>query len=353
MDTLTKHLRRLLYLMAMLPLMLLLASPPVLAQEQGGEGWSAQGEIGQAVGGVTTDTWRQVKSGEDFIDSRADSTYNLINPSGEYWRQVRNRWISPGGLIAIGGMLVVLVIFYLIMGQKKLDDPRTGRKLLRWTAVERAMHWTLASLFIALALTGLNLMYGKFVFQPLFGNGFWAPMISGTKVVHNYLGPLFGIMLILVLAKFLTVNLPKKHDWTWFKKGGGMFGKAHPDAGFANGGEKGWYWLLATVGLLVVVSGLVLDFPNFNQSRDTMQWANIIHGIGSLGLVAVALGHIYIGTLGTEGAFEGMKTGYVDETWAKQHHNLWYEDVKDKATQPPDVDSKAADDDTATAERPN
>lgn len=342
MQTFIPTLRRL--SLALVALCLLGLAIPAMAS-------SPDAEIATSVGGVTTDTWREVKSGEDFIDTRADSTYGLINVSGEYWRQIRNRWISPGGLIAIGGVFAILLVFYLIVGQRKLDEPRSGRKLLRWTTFERALHWTVAVLFIALALTGLNLMYGKFVFQPLFGNGFWAPMISGTKILHNYLGPLFAIMLIIMLAKWFKMNLPRKHDWKWFKQGGGMIGNRHPDAGFINAGEKAWFWMLATAGLLVVTSGLVLDFPNFDQSRDTMQWANIVHGILSLLLVAVSLGHIYIGTLGTEGAAEGMLTGHVDETWARQHHNLWYDEVKHEATEA--LDGKAADDDAATAHRPS
>jgi formate dehydrogenase subunit gamma len=291
-------------------------------------------EASLAVPALDADTWRQVRSGEtgpNFRDSRAESNYNLVNTSGENWRQLRNRWVSPFGLIAIGGMIVVIALFYLIIGRKDLSGPRTGRKLLRWPLVVRAIHWTVATLFIVLALTGLNLLYGKFVFRPLFGDAVWAGMISASKVAHNYLGPLFGILLIVLLARVLKHNWPKKHDLEWFKKGGGMVGKAHVDAGFANGGEKVWFWLLATVGILVIASGFVLDFPNYGQSRDTMQWANIIHGVGALGLTAVALGHIYIGTIGSEGSLEGMTTGYVDETWAKDHHNLWYEEVKDQA----------------------
>ncbi|MCE9684195.1 formate dehydrogenase subunit gamma [Halomonas alkalisoli] len=310
-------------------------------------------EAATAVGGVSPDTWRQVRSGEtgpNFRDSRAESTYNLVNASGETWRQLRNRWVSPFGLIAIGGMIVVIAVFYVIVGRKDLSGPRTGRKLLRWPLLVRSIHWTVATLFIVLALTGLNLLYGKFVFRPLFGDAVWGAMISASKVSHNYLGPLFGILLIVLLARVLKHNWPKKHDLEWFKQGGGLVGKGHPDAGFANGGEKLWFWLLATVGIVVVVSGLVLDFPNFGQSRDTMQWANIIHAVGALGLTAVALGHIYIGTIGSEGSLEGMTTGYVDETWAKDHHNLWYEAVKDQAVpeqelsagRPPPDDSEEA-----------
>jgi len=306
----------------------LACAQPVLAQAD------PDREAATAVGGVSPDTWRQVRSGElgpNFRDSRADSTYNLINASGESWRQLRNRWVSPFGLIAVGGMIAVIALFYVIVGRKDLSEPRTGRKLLRWPLVVRSIHWTVATLFIVLALSGLNLLYGKFVFRPLFGDAVWGAMISASKVAHNYLGPLFGILLVVLLARVLKHNWPKKHDLAWFRQGGGLVGKGHPDAGFANGGEKLWFWLLATAGLAVVASGFVLDFPNYGQSRDTMQWANIIHAVGALGLTAVALGHIYIGTIGSEGSLEGMTTGYVDETWARDHHNLWYEEVKEQA----------------------
>lgn len=291
-------------------------------------------EMTTAAPAIDADQWRQVRSGEtgaNYRDSRADSNYNLINASGETWRQLRNRWVSPYGLIVVLGMAGVITLFYLIIGSKHLDEERTGKKLFRWSLFIRSLHWTVASLFIVLALTGLNLLYGKFVFRTLFGDAFWASMISGSKLLHNYLGPIFGILLVVMLLKLLKDNMPKKHDLEWFKKGGGLIGKGHVDAGFANGGEKVWYWLLATVGLLVIASGFVLDFPNYGQGRDTMQWANIIHAVGALGLTAVSLGHIYIGTLGTEGSLEAMTTGYVDETWAKEHHNLWYDEVKDQA----------------------
>ncbi len=228
------------------------------------------------------------------------------------------------------------------IGRKYLEEPRTGRKLLRWSLLMRALHWTVATLFITLALTGLNLLLGKFVFRTLFGDAVWGWMVAASKVLHNYLGPIFGVLLVIMLISLIKENIPKKHDWVWFKKGGGMIGKGHVDAGFANGGEKAWYWLLASVGILVVASGFVLDFPNFDQGRDTMQWANIIHAVGALGLTAVSLGHIYIGTLGTEGALEGMTTGYVDETWAKEHHNLWYEAVKDQTVSEEELAARKA-----------
>ncbi|MDN3520837.1 formate dehydrogenase subunit gamma [Halomonas ramblicola] len=307
-------------------------------------------EAAFAVPAVDADTWRLVRSGEtgpNYRDSRFGSDYNLVNAAGQTWREIRNRWVSPFGLIAIGAMLVMIAVFYAIFGRKKLDEPRSGRKLLRWSVVERSLHWSVATLFILLALSGLNILYGKHVFHPLFGDGAWGAMIAASKQVHNYLGPIFGILLVIILAKFFLRNLPRRHDLTWFRKGGGLIGKGHVDAGFANAGEKVWYWLLVTAGLTVVVSGFVLDFPNYGQGRDTMMWANVIHAVGALGLTAVALGHIYIGTLGTEGSLEGMATGYVDEAWAKEHHNLWYEEVKDQAVAEEQIGDEAEGDSPA------
>lgn len=334
-----------LLLFATLLLGLVLAAP-ALAQSPS----ETEREAAGAVAGVSPDTWRQIRSGEVdayYRDSRHDSDYNLINAAGQTWREIRNHWVSPFGLIAIGGMLVMIALFYVVFGRKKLDEPRTGRKLLRWSVLERSLHWSVATLFIVLALSGLNILYGKHVFYPLFGEDAWGAMIAATKLAHNYLGPLFGVLLVIILARFFKRNLPRRHDLTWFKKGGGMIGKGHADAGFANAGEKVWYWLLLTAGLAVVISGFVLDFPNYGQGRDTMMWANVIHALGALGLTAVALGHIYIGTLGTEGSLEGMTSGYVDEAWAREHHNLWYEEVKEQA-----VESDGRNDDVETPTAP-
>ncbi|MGL4717007.1 MAG: formate dehydrogenase subunit gamma, partial [Aeromonas sp.] len=258
----------------------------------------------------------------------------LINVTGEQWRTLRNTWVSPLGVLAIGGSAVALLLFYLWAGELKLAHPRTGRNVLRWTPFERALHWYTAALFVLLALSGLILLYGKWVIRP-FGDGVWGPVIQGAKLTHNYLGPLFVLGLLVMIVKWLHHNLPTRVDWEWFRQGGGILpnGK-HPDAAFCNGGEKVWFWLLCSAGLLVCFTGLVLDFPLFGQTRDVMAVSSLLHGIGALGLIAASLGHIYIGTIGTEGALEGMKSGYVDESWAKQHHRLWYEEVKHRQDDP-------------------
>ena len=275
--------------------------------------------------------WREVSDGtEGYTTSQGREHGQLINISGETWRQWRNRWISPGGLYAIGGSLALLTFFYLLVGPLKLDKPRTGKVVERWNRTDRTLHWFVATTFLILGFSGLLIMYGKHFVPDLFGYSVWKNLIAFCKLAHNYIGPIFSLGLLVMIVRWMKHNLFNKVDLKWFLQGGGIIGNKHPSAGFLNGGEKGWYWVLVFIGLTVVGSGLVLDFPVFGQVRDTMQWANIIHGGTSLLLFAMSLGHIYIGTIGSEGALEGMKTGYVDETWAKQHHDLWYEEVKDQ-----------------------
>lgn len=289
----------------------------------------------ETVGFAGADYWRAVKGGEVGITTSRGAEHGvLINVTGEQWRTLRNTWVSPFGALAIGGSILALLLFYLWAGQLKLAHPRTGRKVLRWTPFERALHWYTATLFLLLALSGLILLYGKFVIRP-FGDGVWGAAIQGAKLTHNYLGPLFVLGLLVMILKWLRHNLPTRVDWEWFRQGGGILpnGK-HPDAAFCNGGEKVWFWLLCSAGLLVCITGLVLDFPLFGQTREVMAVSNLLHGIGAIGLIAASFGHIYIGTVGTEGALEGMKSGYVDESWARQHHRLWFEEVKEQLDKP-------------------
>jgi len=275
--------------------------------------------------------WKVVRQGgEGSTQAQHDEAGQLINSQGDYWRYWRNEWVTPAGAIALGGTLGLLALFYLIVGQNKLDKPRTGRKIERWTRFDRANHWTVAILFIILGISGLSILYAKFFLKDLLGDELWSSYIMLCKLAHNYLGPLFVLGLLVMIVRWMKYNFFNKTDLIWFLKGGGVVGKAHPSAGYMNGGEKLWFWMLTIVGIAVCVSGLILDFPNFGQFRETMQWSNLVHAAASLLLLAGSLGHIYIGSVGTEGALEGMKTGYVDEAWAKQHHDLWYEEVMEK-----------------------
>ena len=272
--------------------------------------------------------WREVRSGEaGYTSVTGPETGVLVQSRGQTWREVRNGPVITIGAIMVVGVILVILAYHLKVGGFKLEN-RTGRKVLRWSMVDRVLHWYTAILFIILAITGLSLLWGRIVLIPVLGKTGFAAWANFAKPVHDYLALFFAAGLAVMLVKWFKHNVPRAYDRQWFKELGGYVSGSHPPAGFTNGGEKAYYWLLVIAGTAIVVSGFYMLFPNLGFERAAMQNANIIHGVSSLLVIAAVCAHIYLGTLGSEGAFEGMVTGEVDEGWAKQHHNLWYEEVK-------------------------
>ena len=281
------------------------------------------------------DYWRAVRNNTaGYTAVKGRETGELIQGSGEVWRQLRNGPIATYGSWLIGITLAVLSLFYMWRGRVELIHPRTGKTVERWTLNERRMHWITAGLFIILGITGLSLLYGRMVLIPLFGHNGFSAYAAIAKWVHNILGPVFMVALLSMIVNWFSNNFITKVDIQWFKEFGGMVGDNHPSAEKLNGGEKIWFWSLTTVGMLLCFSGLVLDFPNFDQQREWLQLSHLIHVLTAFVLMSFAFGHIYIGTIGTEGALEGMVTGQVDTAWAKQHHDLWLKKLEDEGKAP-------------------
>jgi len=250
---------------------------------------------------------------------------NLIHPAGRDWRQfheVTLRWI---GAIAVLGMLIILVAFYLVRGQVKLESGYSGRRVVRFNAFERFVHWMTASCFIILAISGLNITFGKPLLMPLIGEGAFAAWSQWAKYAHNYLSFPFAIGVFCVLLMWIGGNIPNKVDVEWLKRGGGIVGHDHPPAYRFNAGQKLIYWIVVIGGTAVAISGYLLMFPFYATGIEGMQLAQTVHAIIAVLFVAAMLGHIYIGTIGMEGAFEAMGEGTVDVNWAKEHHALWLE----------------------------
>ncbi|WP_261817303.1 formate dehydrogenase subunit gamma [Vibrio gallicus] len=305
---------------------------PASADKSGPETTSvAKSEMVQLAG---ADYWRDVKGGVSGTTTSKFPEHNvLISVPGETWRELKEKWMSPAGAVAIFGSISLVVLAYLTVGPLMLSKPRTGRTMKRWSRWDRALHWSMAFTFLTLAFSGLMLVYGKHFLKPYVPSELWGFVMMLAKQYHNYVGPLFFILLILVLLKWWRKSIINKVDIQWFMKLGGMVGKhkgSHPSAGFSNGGEKAIYWLLIICGAIAALSGLVLDFPMFDQTRRDMELANLVHSVAALILICGFVFHIYIGLFGMEGALEGMVTGEVDETWAKEHHDLWYEEMKQK-----------------------
>ena len=253
-------------------------------------------------------------------------SYTLEQPAGRDWRhfhEVTLRWI---GGIAILGMLAVLVIFYLSRGMVRIENRRSGRIIVRFNAFERFVHWVTAVCFVVLALSGLNITFGRALLLPLMSPESFTAWSEWAKYAHNYLSFPFTLGVVLIFLMWLGGNLPTRVDLEWLKRGGGMIGHDHPPAYRFNAGQKLIYWVVVLGGGAAVVSGYLLIFPFYGTTIETMQRAEMIHSIVAMLFIAVMLGHIYIGTIGMEGAFEAMGSGTVDVNWAKEHHSLWLEE---------------------------
>ena len=298
----------------------------------------------QAYAQVTNDQnqranfWRAVREGvPGYSAVSGPESGVLINNGGQNWRQLRNGIIANYGGWAIVIALGVIALFFLLRGRIKIDEEQSGLTVPRWKTWERVMHWYTAIMFVILAISGLSMLFGRAVLIPLLGAKGFSAWASLSINAHNYLGPFFAIGVFAMLLFWVKNNILNATDMAWFAKGGGIIGKGHPSAGKLNGGEKLWFWIVIFVGLIAVCgTGLVLigwmaQLGFVDASRSTMQFAHQIHAIASILWIVVFFGHAYIGTLGTEGALEGMTTGRVSTEWAKQHHDQWYDEVKDQA----------------------
>lgn len=301
----------------LLPQMSLADGPPkqndfpegVSAERLGDELWRAVRQRDMQSSGIS-----QVKGVDSGI---------LINARGDQWARFRMEELSTYGGIAIAGIFAIIVLFYVVRGRVPIEGGLSGRMVRRFSDYERIVHWTLAIVFLFLAITGLILLLGRPLLLPLFGKEVFSILASASKEGHNLFGPLFLVSLIMMLISFARRNIYEKGDMTWLLRGGGLIGDGHASGGFFNMGEKTWYWMVILIGLVIAISGLILVSPNFGQGRMIMGLSHVVHTIGALILMTVSIGHMYLGSIGSEGALEGMKTGYVDINWADAHHDSW------------------------------
>jgi formate dehydrogenase subunit gamma len=284
------------------------------------------------------EVWKEIRASEPgsaTTTSRNPEANVLIQSQGQTWRQLRNGPVTLYGGILLAAMLGLISLFYTSKGTIKLKTPLTGKTIQRFSTAERRMHWATAISFSILAVSGLIMLFGKYILQPVLGYSLFSWLARLCISLHNFIGPLFFLCAIGLFFTFVRDNFPKSYDLTWLKKGGGLASGEHIPSDRFNAGEKVWFWGgLALLGIVVGLSGFVLDFPNFNQTRGTMQIANIVHVIGALMFMLGACGHIYMGTVGMEGAYKAMREGTVDEAWAKEHHEYWYNDIKSGKIKP-------------------
>lgn len=291
-------------------------------------------EPGSAPG---VDIWREMQQRKAAAPLSAGTTQvagaesgELINSLGDQWRLFRMEYLLPYGGYVLGGMFLFVVVFYFVRGRVPIHAGPSDKVLFRYSLFERTLHWSLASVFLFQAVTGLVLSFGRTLLIPVIGHDAFSVIASLSKQGHNLLGFLFLVALALMIVKFVRRNIYQRGDLSWLLRGGGIIGKKHVPSNFFNMGEKTMFWLLVFAGGTLVVSGFVLFLPMFYQGRTFMGLTHAAHGITALVMTAVVIGHIYIGSVGMEGALEGMKTGYCDLNWAREHHDWWAQRCEDE-----------------------
>jgi len=301
--------------------------------------------------GNNAPVWREVRSGEaNVTTAQGREAGVLVQPqarfpgqgtmttAGEAWRQFRN-----GPITFYGGWLLVVVCMiiaaiYFTLGPIGTHDKPTGRLVTRFSLAERWAHWTMGISFVVLGISGMVLLFGKHILLPVFGYTLFAWLTLFCKNIHNFVAPLFIVSLLVFIVMYVKDNLPEKGDLAWLLRAPKMFAGEHLPSGRFNAGEKVWFWIgVVALCIAVAVSGLVLLFPNFELLRTTMQQAHVVHAVSAILVIAFSLGHIYMGTVGVEGAYRNMRDGVTDESWAREHHENWYNDVKSGKIPPKDA----------------
>ncbi|MEZ5934360.1 MAG: formate dehydrogenase subunit gamma [Alphaproteobacteria bacterium] len=315
-----------------------------------------QGQVPGATLGNTSDAefWRAVRQGEAGNVAGPDAQRGvMIQSDGDLWRAMRNGPLSTYGVWALAGMVGLLALFFLLRGRVRIEGGESGYRIRRFNTFERAVHWLTASSFVVLAITGLNLLYGRYFMPYAVGPEIFAWLTIAGKYAHNYLAFGFMVGIACMFVVWLAENIPNHHDLVWLLKGGGVLIKGvHPPAKKFNAGQKILFWLVMLGGASLSLSGLALLFPfKFSMFAETFahinawfgtdlptvltpmqeqQYSQLWHAAVGIVMTAVILAHIYIGTIGMEGAFDAMGEGDVDYNWAREHHNLWVRDLEEK-----------------------
>jgi formate dehydrogenase subunit gamma len=289
--------------------------------------WRAVRESGSQEGVVNLPGAEQGVLVQKFVQYPGSARTN----AGEAWRQVRNQWIIPYGGALLFVVALALALLFWRKGPLGGHVPETGRLVERFSPFERAAHWANAGAFVALAVSGLVMAFGKFVLLPVIGGTLFGWLTYLLKNIHNFAGPLFAVSLLIVIVTFIRDNVPARGDLAWLINGAGVIGDKQVPSDRFNAGEKIVFWFgVFVLGLISIGSGLVLDklLPGLEYLRGDMQIAHLIHASAAVLITTVFMLHIYLGTVGIKGAYQGMRTGYVGEGWAQEHHSLWLDKVR-------------------------
>ncbi|MCL1147169.1 formate dehydrogenase subunit gamma [Shewanella sp. 10N.261.52.F9] len=300
---------------------------------------NATDKVGDTIEVNNGQIWAQLKAGEEGrTTSTSEFHTQAINTYDLRVLELRSDILAPALMAALFGMIIIFVLFIKVNGISKLHGGYSGKLVYRWSKFDVSIHWLGAIPCLLLILTGLMLIAGRYFVQPYIGEGLWASLVNASKQIHDIMAIPFMLGWALMVTLWAKNQMPKMYDLKWMMVVGGYinfgpFKGKHPDAGFANAGEKLWFWAFAAFGLVISASGMLLLFPNlFEPSRTLSLIALILHSVSAIIITAFSIVHIFMATVMSEGGMECMVSGYCDETWASQHHNLWFDEIKENGT---------------------
>ena len=306
--------------------------PQVQAFAQAAQSGSPGGQLvqdWQANRGVNADILQESHFLQGIATIPGNERGVLVQPQGRTWREIRNVGLAYGGGIYIFGISFLLALFLAWRGRVRIAESESGETVERFSLFERANHWMTATSFLLLALTGLIILYGSALIRPWLGAGAYGNLAEFSAWSHMALIVPFVLGIIAMAVVWIGGNLPSRLDWNWLKRGGGFFrtGGENPPARRFNAGQKIVFWGVLLGGLALLATGLFLMFPFYWAGYTGVQTAQILHAALGLLMIGLIIGHIYIGTVGMQGAFGAMWGGRVDRNWAKEHHSLWYDEI--------------------------
>lgn len=219
---------------------------------------------------------------------------------GELFTTLQQQWFWKIFLAIIIAFPLVFLLHFLVIGAKHFDHD--GEQILFFSLVTRIVHFIAAVSFTLLAITGLMIVFGKYL-----GGG--AP-IHMARIVHLVSAIVFAIPAVLMFIIWVKDMLPQLHDLAWMLILGGYLSKEKKPvpAGKFNAGQKMYFWF-ATVG------GGVMAFTGYyiwgmGTGTGDLRLYTIIHNILGMGILSFFITHVYMSVFAIAGSLQSMKTGY-------------------------------------------
>jgi formate dehydrogenase subunit gamma len=212
-----------------------------------------------------------------------------------------------------------------VAGARKNEDVVVGGEIVRHRLSSRVLHWTVAVTFFLALFTGLPIWIPIFSWMASFFGG-----LSTCRVLHPWFGLAFAVASVWMFVHWFSDMMLTGNDREFLTPGGMIryfkYQGEDAEVGKYNGGQKLLFWAAALGALGLLLSGVVMWFPErFSQGPRELSY--VVHDLAFILFFAMIIGHIYLGTAAEPGTFRAIVRGTVTKEWARLHHPKWYRQV--------------------------